>query len=59
LAQFEEVPVLAAALNQRIVYAESAARGLSVIEAAPAGEAAREIDALAHEVYGGRKRKAA
>jgi chromosome partitioning protein len=59
LAQFEEVPVLSAALNQRIIYAESAARGLSVIEAAPAGEAAREIDALAHEVYGGRKRKAA
>jgi chromosome partitioning protein len=59
LAQFEEVPVLAAALNQRIVYAESAAKGLTVIEAAPTSEAAREIDALAHEVYGARKRKAA
>ena len=59
LAQFEEVPVLAAALNQRIVYAESAARGLSVIEAEPASEAAREIDALADEVYGARRRKAA
>ena len=59
LAQFEEVPVLAAVLNQRIIYAESAARGLSVIEAAPASEAAREIDALAREIYGGKKRKAA
>ena len=59
LAQFEEVPVLAAALNQRIVYAESAAKGLSVIEAEPASEAAREIDALVDEVYGAKKRKAA
>jgi hypothetical protein len=33
--------------NQRIIYAENAARGLWVIEAAPASEAAREIDALA------------
>jgi len=59
LAQFEDVPVLAAALNQRVVYAESAARGLSVIEAAPASEAAREIEALAREVLGVQKRKAA
>ena len=55
LAQFEEIPVLASALNQRIVYAESAARGLSVIEAAPTSEAAREIDALAQEVFGSKK----
>jgi hypothetical protein len=33
--------------------------GLSVIEAAPTSEAAREIDALAHEVFGARKRQAA
>src|SRR5271156_6475198 len=59
LAQFDEIPVLTAVLNQRIVYAESAARGLSVIEAAPTSEAAREIDALAQEVFGSRKRKAA
>ena len=57
LEQFEEVPVLAA--TQRIVYAERAAKGLSVIEAEPASEAAREIDALADEVYGARRRKAA
>ncbi len=59
LAQFEDVPVLAAVLNQRVVYAESAARGLSVIEAQPTSEAAREIDALAREVFPDRKRKAA
>jgi chromosome partitioning protein len=59
LAQFDDVPVLAAALNQRVVYAESAARGLSVIEAAPASEAAREVDSLAQEVCAARKRKAA
>ena len=59
LAQFEDVPVLAAALHQRVIYAESAARGLSVIEAAPASEAAREVEALAHEVLGVLKRKAA
>src|SRR5271165_2646070 len=59
LAQFEDVPVLAAALNQRVVYAESAARGLSVIEAQPSSEAAREVEALAAEVLGESKRKAA
>jgi chromosome partitioning protein len=59
LGQFEEVPVLAAELHQRVVYAESAAKGLSVIEAAPTSEAAREVDALAREVLAARKRKAA
>src|SRR5204863_3230853 len=34
LAEFEDVPVLSAALGQRIIFAESAAQGLSVIEAA-------------------------
>jgi chromosome partitioning protein len=59
LAQFEDVPVLAAVLNQRVVYAESAARGLSVIEALPSSEAAREIEALADGVFPAKKRKAA
>jgi chromosome partitioning protein len=59
LAQFEDIPVLANALNQRVIYAESAARGLTVIEAAPSSEAAREIDALARKSYDARKRKAA
>jgi chromosome partitioning protein len=59
LAQFEDVPVLASALYQRVIYAESAAKGLSVVEAAPSSEAAREIDALAREVLGAKKREAA
>jgi len=59
LAQFDDVPVLTATLVQRIVYAESAARGLSVIEAAPNSEAARELDNLVKQVLGKRERKAA
>jgi chromosome partitioning protein len=59
LAQFEDVPVLAAMLIQRIVYAESAARGLSVVEAAPSSEAARELENLAKQVVGQKQRKAA
>jgi chromosome partitioning protein len=42
LAEFG-FPVLDVALHQRVIYAESAAQGLSVIEAAPNSEAAREI----------------
>jgi chromosome partitioning protein len=59
LAQFDDIPVLTAMLVQRIVYAESAARGLSVIEAAPNSEAARELDILVKQVLGKRERKAA
>jgi chromosome partitioning protein len=59
LAQFEDVPVLEAALHQRVIYAESVARGLAVVEAAPQGEAAREIEALAAEVLAATKRMAA
>ncbi len=59
LAQFDDVPVLSAVLSQRIIYAESAAKGLSVIEAAPAGEAAREMEDLAKQVLGAKERKAA
>ncbi len=59
LARFDDVPVLSAVLSQRIIYAESAAKGLSVIEAAPSGEAAREMDDLAKQVLGAKERKAA
>ncbi|HYF56138.1 MAG TPA: ParA family partition ATPase [Salinarimonas sp.] len=44
------LPVLPAPLGQRVVYAESAAQGLSVPETQPRGEAAREIAALAEAV---------
>ena len=40
------VPVLPAHLQQRIIYAESAAQGLSIMEAAPRSEAAREMASL-------------
>ena len=40
------LPVLPAHLGQRVIYAESAARGVSVFEAAPSSEAARELTAL-------------
>jgi chromosome partitioning protein len=41
------LPVLDVGLRQRVIYAESAAQGLSVPEAAPRSEAAREVAALA------------
>ena len=47
LGEFEDVPVLPVTLGQRIIYAESAARGLSVMEAAPNGDAAKELASLA------------
>ncbi len=52
LGQFADVPVLAATLAQRVAYAESAGAGLSVAEAAPGSEAAREIERLADEIIG-------
>ncbi len=45
-----EVPVLGTALTQRVIFAESAASGLTVIEAEPKGDAAAEVAALACEV---------
>ena len=43
-------PVLASAISQRVVFAECVGRGLTVREAAPGGEAAREIAALCAEI---------
>lgn len=59
LAQFEDVPVLTTALRQRVIYAESAAQGLSVIEVEPSSEAAREIAALVRLLTTKQERKAA
>ncbi|MCI4680467.1 AAA family ATPase [Rhodoblastus acidophilus] len=59
LAQFPETPVLDAALIQRVVFAESAARGLSVLEVAPRGEAARELQRLADLIIADKERQAA
>jgi chromosome partitioning protein len=57
LAEFG-FPIAEVALCQRVIYAESAAQGLSVIEAAPTSEAAREITRFAETIYL-RKREAA
>ncbi len=57
--QFPDTPVLETALIQRVVYAESAARGLSVIEAAPRSEAARELERLAALIFPNPERQAA
>ncbi|MCD7111815.1 AAA family ATPase [Rhizobium sp. DKSPLA3] len=60
LGQFEGIPVLPMALHQRVIYAESAGQGLSVLEVDPKGEAAREIASLGqHLISKPEKRKAA
>lgn len=53
------LPIAPAALHQRVIYAESAAQGLAVVEVAPNGEAAREVAALVAAVLGERQREAA
>ena len=59
LTQFEDVPVLPMSIGQRVVFAESAAKGLSVLEAAPNSEAAQEMIALAGMIVEDAKRIAA
>jgi chromosome partitioning protein len=49
LAEFE-IPVLNSSLVQRVVYAESAASGLSVTERDPKSQAAAEIRSLVDEI---------
>jgi len=58
LANFD-LPVCEYALNQRVAYAESAARGLAVIEAEPKSEAAKEITRLARCLSNTNAKKAA
>jgi chromosome partitioning protein len=58
LAEFG-FPVSEVALCQRVIYAETAAQGLSVIETAPNGEAAREITRLAATIFSKAERVAA
>lgn len=59
LAEFEDIEVLPAAIGQRVVFAESAAAGLSVMEAAPASDAAREVAALMNLLIPTREKKVA
>jgi chromosome partitioning protein len=58
LAQFR-FPVSAVSLGQRVIYAESAARGMSVLESEPHSEAAKEITRLARSMVGNEVRKVA
>ncbi len=52
-------PVLPTIISQRVVFAESAAYGLSALEAEPHGEAAREIAALGRAILEREERQAA
>jgi chromosome partitioning protein len=49
LAEFE-VPVLDATVTQRVAFAETAARGVTVFETDPEGVAAREMESLGREL---------
>ena len=51
LAEFE-IPVLKTTLAQRVLYAESAAQGMAVFEAAPSSDAAAEIRRLVEAIEG-------
>jgi len=46
------IPVLAAVVSQRVIFAESAATGSTVLELDPQGAAAGEIQAVAAELRG-------
>jgi chromosome partitioning protein len=59
LERFPDTPILGSPLIQRVAYAESAARGLSVIEAAPRSEAAHELAQLAERIFPTQNRQAA
>ncbi len=58
LANFD-LPICERSLTQRVIYAESAARGLSVLEADPESDAAREILRLAANLSNTNLKKAA
>jgi chromosome partitioning protein len=47
------LPVLRSSIAQRVVFAEVAARGSTVVETAPHSPAAQEITALLHELFEG------
>lgn len=59
LGTFDNIPVLPTALHQRVIYAESAGQGLSVLEVDPKGGAAREVAELAKVLMHNQERKAA
>jgi chromosome partitioning protein len=50
LANYADIPILAASITQRVSFAESAASGQSVLEVEPHGPASHEIRALTAEI---------
>ena len=50
IAHHHELPVLRHAVSQRIAFAEAAAVGLTVAEIPGAGQAAKDISAVAKEI---------
>jgi chromosome partitioning protein len=59
LAQFQDIPVLPTAIHQRVIFAENTGTGLSVIEASPNSEAAREIMTLVRDLMNKQEKKVA
>jgi chromosome partitioning protein len=59
LAEFEDIPVLDVALGQRVIFAETAAKGQTVVEVAPTSEAAHELARLADLIIADEQRMAA
>lgn len=62
LAQFSPIQTLKTPLHQRVIYAESAGQGISVLEAGGNSDASREMTSLTNEVlatFGKQELKAA
>ena len=52
-----DLPVFAASVCQRVSFAESAARGSTVLEDSPEGQDAGEIEAVVNELLAARSRE--
>lgn len=50
LEQYKEIPVLKSSITQRVIFAETAARGTTAIEEDPESIAGKEIKALTEEI---------
>ena len=46
------LPILAGRIMQRVIYPTTAARGTTVLDEEPSGEAAKEIQSLMQEIKG-------
>ena len=59
LKQIEGLKILKPRLAQRVAFRRSFSEGLAVFEMEPRGKAAKELEALARAVFGGRARRKA